>query len=70
MRSWKEALAIYGQPKRGKVYVCELESYTSGKVLTEDLKYISKDDCTWRTADDNSEINEMNWQVISWKEKS
>lgn len=28
------------------------------------LKYVNEDDLCWRTADDNSEFNEKNWDVI------
>ena len=69
MRSHAKAVKLFGEPQRGKVYVCELESYSSGKIVVEDLKWVSKDDVDWLTADDGSEINHINWHIISWKEK-
>jgi hypothetical protein len=66
MLTFKENVKKFGKPIQGKVYDCKLQSFTSGKIVEEKLVAVFKDDCAWRTADDFSEINEMNWNVIEW----
>lgn len=65
--SWSDKVKTFGEPQVGSVYTCILKAYYSGKTVTAELKYVAKDDCDWRTADDNSEIDEVNWDVIKWE---
>jgi len=59
----------FGRVKPGKNYICEVLCYNSGRIETVELKGAHDEDCTWRTADDHSEVDEWNWDVISWVEK-
>jgi len=42
-----------------------LRGATTGKLVESVLVHVDEDDCYWRTADDNSEID-FNWEVIGW----
>lgn len=64
--NWKEKEKIYGEPIKGKTYLCKLQQCFSKEIVEEKLMWISEDDVAWRTADDNSEIS-YNWDVIEWK---
>jgi len=55
-------------PEVGKVVNAVLEHwYTKGRVGAE-LVHVDEDDCDWRTADDNSELD-LNWNVVEWEYK-
>lgn len=53
----------------GTTYKCKLKHCVSGKIVEADLVWVDEDDCNWRTADDNSEINEMAWDVVEVSER-
>ncbi|QED82132.1 hypothetical protein FTV90_26100 (plasmid) [Escherichia coli] len=36
---------------------CQLKGCWSGKIVEYDLIHVQEDDCSWRTADDNSEVS-------------
>lgn len=56
-------------PPFGEVVSCVLQSH-SGKEVEADLIHVDEDDCVWRTADDSSEIDEWNWDVVAWSLKT
>lgn len=64
--TWDEKVKKFGQPIFGKTYNCKIKNYHSGKIVNFVLKAVDEDDCLWRTADDNSEVDEWNWDVIEW----
>jgi len=64
--TWEEKEKKFGKPIRGQVYNCKLQGASTGRIVEEKLKCIAKDDVFWRIADDNSEIDEFNWDVIEW----
>lgn len=66
--TWEEKEKKYGKPLAGKVYMCEMQHFSTKKVVRQALRAVEEDDCLWRTLDDNSEIDEWNWDVISWEE--
>lgn len=66
--TWKEKEQKFGTPIAGKKYICELQHFLSKKIETHILVCVEEDDCLWRTADDMSEVDEWNWDVISWEE--
>ena len=52
-------------PPTGSVVLCRLAHF-KGKLTQETLmKKVDEDDCDWRTADDNSELN-YDWHVSHW----
>lgn len=55
-------------PEPNKTVTATLKS-DGGKIVTADLIHVNEDDVTWRTADDLTELNEMNWDVVSWTYK-
>ena len=54
----------YNQLKKNTKYLCKLQSFNTGRFMEQLLVYVKEDDCAWRTADDNSEIDEFNWTVV------
>lgn len=46
-----------------KIYNCVIQSCTSARTVDIKLKYVKEDDCSWRTADDNSELSNV-WNII------
>jgi hypothetical protein len=52
-------------PRHNEVVIATLKS-ESGTTVTAELIHVDEDDLTWRTADDNSELNEWAWSVVSW----
>ena len=68
--TWEEKEEKYGKPKKGKTYRCEVQHFGTKKVLVQNLVAVKEDDVMWRTLDDHSEIDEWNWDVISWVEIS
>jgi hypothetical protein len=63
---WQDKVNKFGSPQAGVIYQCEVQNYNSKTIQTINLICINEDDCLWRTCDDNSEIDEYNWDVISW----
>lgn len=61
-------MAIENLPPVGTPVICRLKSET-GKLIEAELIHVDEDDVTWRTADDNSELNEWSWDVIHWEPK-
>lgn len=66
-RREQEAEAWYGKtpPNIGEIVLARLE-WASGKEVYAVLKYVDEDDCDWRTADDNSEID-YSVHVTHWR---
>ncbi len=56
------------KPVPGKYYRCNIKQAWNKKVIVADLVCVNEDDVNWRTADDNSEFDERNWDVISFDE--
>lgn len=55
-------------PTAGSIVIATIEHwYTKGQQEVE-LIHVKEDDCDWRTADDNSELD-YNWNVVEWKYK-
>ena len=48
----------------GQIYSCKIMHVKDGETQIVLLKAVDEDDVQWRTADDNSEFNEMSWDVI------
>ena len=53
-------------PGIGVAVRCQLKGCWSGKIVEYDLIHVQEDDCSWRTADDLSEVS-YDFDVISWK---
>jgi len=66
--TWEERVKIFGKPIDNKVYHCKIQSFNSKKIIEQDLIWQAGSiDGTFLTADDKSELDEMNWNVIEWK---
>jgi len=46
--------------------LCQLKNCFSGNVQEHELIHVLEDDCSWRTADDRSEVSHS-WDVMVWK---
>ncbi len=55
------------KPIPGQVYLCKIMNFHTKNVQEHLMKCVDEDDCQWRTADDNSELDEWNWQVVTFK---
>lgn len=66
--TWEEKVKKFGKPKYGRTYMCEIQNYKTKKVIRQALRAVKEDDVLWRTLDDNSEVDEWNWDIISWEE--
>lgn len=64
--TWEQKEKKFGKPKKNKVYTCKVMGFHSKQVQTADLTAVYEDDVMWRTADDGSEFDENNWNVIEW----
>jgi len=53
-------------PPPGKPVLCQLQHFFTKGVQGHELIHVEEDDCSWRTADDNSEVCHS-WDVITWK---
>lgn len=53
-------------PEIGVPVRCQLRRCSTGEVLESSLIHVNEGDCSWRTADDNSEIS-YEFDVVSWK---
>lgn len=56
-------------PPFGKAVNCQLIHCSSGSTQLHRLIRVDESDCSWRTADDHSEIS-FDWDVIKWDEDS
>lgn len=56
-------------PTVGAEVLCRLKHCFSGNTQEHRLKSVDEDDCSWRTADDGSEID-YSWDVIEWFDPS
>ncbi|MGE8063893.1 hypothetical protein [Pseudomonas sp. NPDC089569] len=54
-------------PNPGEEVLCRLKHVFSGSIKDHRLIHVDEDDCTWRTADDGSEID-YSWDVVEWEE--
>jgi hypothetical protein len=54
-------------PVEGREVQCRLKHVFSGNIQEHRLTKVDEDDCSWRTADDASEID-YSWDVIEWHE--
>lgn len=68
-KTWDEKVEEFGEPVPGLIYVCKVKQAWNGSEQTVDMICVDEDDVLWRTADDMSEFDERNWDVISWVEK-
>ena len=66
---WEEKEQRFGKPIKGVTYRCKVQHFGSKNIVNMELKAVIEDDCFWRTVDDNSEIDEWNWDVIEWVKK-
>lgn len=55
-------------PKSGAKVLCKLKHALSGNIQEHRLIKVDEDDCSWRTADDHSEIS-YSWDVMEWLEE-
>lgn len=55
-------------PVSEQTMLCRLKHFFTGKILEERLVKVDEDDCSWRTADDRSEIS-YSWDVVAWLEE-
>ena len=53
-------------PIIGQLYNCKCKQAWTGQTVDIQLIRVGEDDCDWRTSDDNSEFDEVNWDVVSW----
>jgi hypothetical protein len=54
-------------PVTGQKMQCRLKHCFTGKIVEDRLVKVAEDDCSWRTADDNAEID-YSWDVTAWLE--
>lgn len=66
--TWEQKVEKFGEPKKGHKYMCKVQHYHTKKIVDVELIVTEEDDNLWRTTDDNSEIDEMNWNIIEWIE--
>jgi hypothetical protein len=66
---WEAKEKKFGKPIKGTIYQCKAQNHNSKNVISIELKAVIEDDCFWRSVDDNSEIDEWNWDVIEWVKK-
>ena len=66
---WSDKVAIYGEPIYEQAYVCIVKHYCTGSEQNVELIAVDEEDHLWVTADDRSELDEWNWNVISWNIK-
>lgn len=55
-------------PEIGESVTCRLQQVFNGTVVEHELCRVDESDCTWRTADDGSEIS-YSFNVIEWEER-
>jgi hypothetical protein len=55
-------------PVAEQTMLCRLKHCFTGNIVEERLVKVAEDDCSWRTADDRSEIS-YNWDVMAWFEE-
>lgn len=63
---WEEKEKKFGKPVKGEFYLCKLVNSHSKTIVEAVLNAKYADDHLWVTADDGSEIDEWNWDVIEW----
>ncbi|EJY6032818.1 hypothetical protein FA341_31685 [Pseudomonas aeruginosa] len=56
-------------PRAGAEIQCRLKHFNTKGVLEHRLVKVEEDDCSWRTADDHSEIS-YDWDVVEWYEET
>lgn len=54
-------------PKPGTIITALVKRFNSDKQLFVLLKRVKEDDVVFRIADDNSEFDEWNWQIVKYK---
>ena len=52
----------YSKLRYNAIYNCLLKCHSADRQIEMHLKYVNEDDNSWRTIDDNSEINN-NWYI-------
>jgi len=52
-------------PQVGAKVLCRLQHWHTKGIQEHQLVAVDESDCTWRTADDNSEVSH-DWTVIEW----
>lgn len=55
-------------PAVGSKVLCKLQHCHTGGIQEHELVKVRESDCSWRTADDNSELS-YDWNVLEWFEK-
>ena len=55
-------------PKVGVPVFCQIQHCISKTIIEEELIYVIESDCSWKTADDHSELS-YEWDVIAWRNK-
>lgn len=67
-KTWEQKVKEFGKPQVGLLYDCEVQQSSTGLVRQEKLKWhAGEDESEFRTADDGSEIDAWNWDVINWR---
>lgn len=59
--TWEDKVKKFGSPVDGLTYECKLRHFGTGKEITHDLICV--------TEDDNSEVDEWNWDIYEWRLK-
>lgn len=54
-------------PGAGAEVLCQLKHCHTGNMQEHRLIRVEEDDCSWRTADDRSELS-YDWNVVAWYE--
>lgn len=54
-------------PKPGTIILAVVQHFGTKKTLQVELKRVKEDDVCFRTTDDNSELDENNWNILKYK---
>lgn len=66
-KTWEQKLKEWGEPEAEMRYECEVQQSGTGLVRQELLKWsVEEDESQFVTADDGSEIDAWNWDIIKW----
>lgn len=67
---WQDIKVVDGKydnpPEYNRVVLAVLKGCDTGKEVEYEMIHVDESDCSWRTADDNSELSYA-WDVIKWK---
>lgn len=55
-------------PTPGMLVLCKIQHWYTKRIQEVDLVHVEEGDCSWRTADDLSELS-FDYNVIAWSRK-